>query len=261
MANLDLSTVSPSRQNYKTMSSKYIVMDTEKLANYLLGLTSKGEPIFELRQIINSRSKVAGKGKHIVRLRTIKSYQIDKDTLFPEIVIMNSHDGSCPLRVEMGVFRLVCTNGLVVKSRDLGEIKIRHMGTPEEAAFQIITQFAANAPKFVQAQKQLAERVLNGDEIIDFAKRAAEIRWNREFSADDAKVLLTVERPEDEGNTMWTVMNRVQEKLMTGGVKLSGQKRFAKKITNAGEDVRINSELFELASSYCPSSYCEYEMV
>lgn len=254
--NLDLSTVSPSRQTYKSMSSKYVVMDTEKLANYLLGLTSKGEPIFELRQIINSRSKVAGKGKHIVRLRTIKSYQLDGDTLFPEIVIMNSHDGSCPLRVEMGVFRLVCTNGLVVKSRDLGEIKIRHMGTAEEAAFQIITQFAANAPKFINAQKQLAERVLNDDEIIDFAMKAAEIRWNREFSADDAKVLLEVERPEDEGSTMWTVMNRVQEKLMTGGVKLSGQKRIAKGITNAGEDVRINSELFELATSYC-----EYEMV
>lgn len=254
--NLDLSTVAASRQNYRTMSSRYVVMDTEKLANYLLGLTPKGEPIFELRQIINSRSKVAGKGKHIVRLRTIKSYQLDGDTLFPEIVIMNSHDGSCPLRVEMGVFRLVCTNGLVVKSKDLGEIKIRHMGTPQEAAFQIVTQFVANAPKFINAQQQLAEKVLNDDEIVDFAMKAAQIRWNRTFTAEDAKVLLEVERPEDEGSTMWKVYNVVQSKLMTGGVKLSGQKRFAKGITNAGEDVRINSELFELAASYC-----EYEMM
>lgn len=256
MQNLDLSTVSPARQTYRAMSSKYVVMDTEKLANYLLGLTSKGEPIFELRQIINSRSKIAGKGKHVVRLRTIKSYQLDGDTLFPEIVIMNSHDGSSPLRVEMGVFRLVCTNGLVVKSRDLGEIKIRHMGTAEEAAFQIITQFAANAPKFIEAQKQLAEKVLNDDEIVDFAVKAAEIRWNRAFTKEDAAILLEVNRPEDEGNTMWTVMNRVQEKLLNGDVKLSGQKRHARSITNASEDVRINSELFELATSYC-----EYEMI
>mgnify|MGYP007037476898 CR=1 FL=1 len=46
MSNLNLATVSAKNQTYKQMSSKYVVMDTEKLCNYLLGLTSKGSPVF-----------------------------------------------------------------------------------------------------------------------------------------------------------------------------------------------------------------------
>ena len=256
MSNLNLATVSAKNQTYKQMSSKYVVMDTEKLCNYLLGLTSKGSPVFELRQIINSKSKKAGAGKHIVRLRVTKSYEINGEILYPELLIMNSHDGSCPLRVEMGVYRLVCTNGLVVKSKDFGEIKIRHMGTPEEAAFEIVKQFAGNLPKFAEAQRTLAEKIMSDDEIIDFAMKAAQIRWSKSFTKEDAAILLEVARPEDEGNSAWTVLNRVQEKLLNGGYKLSGQKRTSKSIRRADEDVRINSQLFELAAEYC-----QYEMV
>lgn len=250
MSNLSLATISSNLQTSKTMSAKYVWLDTERLVNKLLSLTSGGEPVFELREIKNTRSKKAGRGKHIVRLRTVKSLILNGDVLFPEIIIMNSYDGSCPLRVEMGVFRLVCTNGLVVKSKDLGEIKIRHIGTPEEAAFDIVKQFASNLPRYAAAQQRLADRVLNDDEIIDFAMKAAQIRWNRTFTADDAKILLQVARPEDDGNTAWVVMNRVQEKLMSGGYQLSGHKRKTKSVTQPAEDVRINSELFELANNY-----------
>lgn len=255
-ANLNLATVSSTLQTSKKMSAKYVWLDTEKLVNYLLGLTSKGEPVFELVDIKNSRGKTAGRGKHIVRLRAVHQYQVGGDWCQPELVIINSYDGSCPLRVEMGIFRLVCTNGMIVKSKDLGELKIRHMGTPEDAVRDIITQFAAKSTTFISAQQRLAETVLTDDQIIEFALKAAQTRWDKKFTEEDAKILLEVARPEDEGNTAWHVMNRIQEKIMAGGYKLTGQKRQAKAIKNASEYVRVNAELFQLASEYC-----EFEMV
>lgn len=254
--NLDLATVSSALQTSKTMSARYVQLDTERIANYLLGLTSKGEPVFELAEIKNSRSKLPGRGKHIVRLRAFHEYEIGGDWCKPEIVIINSYDGSCPLRVEMGIFRLVCTNGMIVKSKDLGELKIRHTGTNEDAVRDIITQFASKSTTFIAAQERLAETILNDEQIVDFALKAAKLRWDNEFTEEDAEILLEVARPEDEGNTAWHVMNRIQEKIMAGGYKLTGQKRQAKAIVNASEYVRVNSELFNLASEYC-----EFEMV
>ena len=47
----------------------------------------------------------------------------------PTVVLLNSHDGSRPINFEMGLFRLVCSNGLMIKDRDFGGFKERHTHT------------------------------------------------------------------------------------------------------------------------------------
>lgn len=254
---LTLDHIRPALQTSKQMSNRYVWMDTTEIVDNLLNLTSKGEPVFELRQIQAKRARKpngAGRGVHLVRLRTNKSFHVDGETLFPEIVIKNSYDGSCPLVVEMGIFRLVCTNGLVIKSKDLGTIKIRHTGTPAEAAYDIVKGFAANLPKLVNVQKKLAETSMNEIQIKEFATRAARIRWDNVSEDADVVEFISATRPEDEGNTLWKVFNIVQEKLINGGVKLSGMRRTGRQVKNANEDLRINQELFELAMEYAQSS-------
>ena len=57
-----------------------------------------------------------------------------------EVVMINSHNGSCSYQLMAGIFRLVCTNGLIVGAR-IAAINIRHMGhTGEEviAALSLI---------------------------------------------------------------------------------------------------------------------------
>lgn len=254
---LTLDQLRPELQTSKQMSKRYVWMDTAAIVENLLSLKSKGEQVFELRSIQGKKSRkaqLAGRGIHIARVKMCKSYEIDGETLFPELVIKNSYDGSCPLIVEMGVFRLVCTNGLTIKSKDLGGIKIRHMGTPWEAVFEIVKGMAAQLPKFVEVQQRLAQKELTNVEIRDFAKKASRIRWEKVSEEAEFEMLLATERPEDEGTNMWKVYNVVQEKLMLGGVKLEGMKRTGRKVSNASEDLRINQELFELALSYCESA-------
>lgn len=254
---LQLSDLNPNLQTSKEMSSRYVWMDTTEIVNNLLSLKSKGEEVFELRSIQGKKTRKAnmvGRGIHLVRIRMKKSYEIDGDTMFPELVIKNSYDGSCPLIVEMGVFRLVCTNGLIVKSKDFGSLKIRHTGTAWDAVFDMVKGMAAALPKMIDMQQKIAAVKLTDIQITEFARKAVNIRWNKVAENADFEMVTEVIRPEDEGNSLWKVFNVVQEKLMLGGIKLDGMKRTGRKVANAAEDLRINQELFELAMEYVNSN-------
>lgn len=250
-----LAQLSPSNCD-KQMSRHYKVYDTQKMAEMLLALTSKGEPVFELRQIQTKKSSrkttSTGRGIHTVKLKTINPFNIGGEMQHPEVVIMNSYDGSSPLKIYCGIFRICCSNGLVIKTKDFGEAKIRHMRTEEDIVMEIATGFAKNASKAINLQQQLVETTLNPIQITNFAKAAAKLRWENISEDCDFEDLIKVERAEDEGNDVWKVYNRIQEKIMKGGIKLEGMKRVAKPIENAAKDIWLNEELFSLAMSFLP---------
>lgn len=88
-------------------------------------------------------------------------------------------------------------------------------------------------------------------QITEFAGKAAMIRFG-ENVAVDLDELLEVERNEDSGNSLWTVFNRVQEKLITGGCsyKMGAKMRKARAVKNFSQDLKINEALWELAEEY-----------
>ncbi len=45
----------------------------------------------------------------------------------PEIILLNSHDGSSSYQMIPGIFRFVCTNGTVC-GNNFGEIRVPHKG-------------------------------------------------------------------------------------------------------------------------------------
>lgn len=254
---IQLSDLNSKLQTSKPMSNRYVCMPTDEMVENLLSLTSKGEQVFELRSIQGKKTRKAnmvGRGIHLVRLRMKKSYEIDGDVLYPELVIKNSYDGSCPLIVEMGVFRLVCTNGLVIKHKDFGSLKIRHTGTAWDAVSDMVRGMAVALPQMIDMQQKIAAVNLTDIQITEFARKAVNIRWNKVAENADFEMVTEAIRPEDEGNSLWKVFNVVQEKLMQGGIKLEGMKRTGRKVANAAEDLRINQELFELAMEYVNSN-------
>jgi hypothetical protein len=62
--------------------------------------------------------------------------------------------------------------------------------------------------------------------------------------------VLKAERVEDEGNDLWAVFNRVQEKIVCGSYVYGSKKRKARSIKNFQQDIKINEQLFELAELY-----------
>lgn len=64
----------------------------------------------------------------------------------PEIILLNSHDGSSSYKMIPGMFRQVCSNGLVAW-KDFGEIRVPHkgdiVGQVIEGAYTVLKTFDA----------------------------------------------------------------------------------------------------------------------
>jgi hypothetical protein len=133
-------------------------------------------------------------------------------------------------------------------------MRIRHMGYSFEELQQTIKQMLERLPLTIEAMNHLAQVELGQEQALDFAKRALETRFKGEMVEVDLEDLLRPTRKEDEAPTLWNIFNTIQEKLINGGftyVNVESTKlRKARKIKNFQQDMKINSELFELAMEY-----------
>jgi hypothetical protein len=150
---------------------------------------------------------------------------------------------------------MVCENGLVVSTQEFTDMKIRHMGYTFEALQEKIREMINQLPLTIESMNKMKQIQLNNEQIIDFAKKAMLTRFDKDTldSVDmDFEKLIEPTRKEDEGNGLWEVFNRIQEKIIDGDFSyvIGVKQRKARKIKNFQQDVKINSELWELAESY-----------
>jgi len=202
--------------------------------------------------------KNAGFQKHLLVFRNndIMIDGKDGDTVFPQVLLTNSSDGKNAFTFRAGLFRLVCSNGLVISTQDFADMKIRHMGYDFEELQKTINTMVEKLPLTVESMNKFKQTQLDEAQIIEFAKKALETR----FSEDEIKrikvdysELVKPTRKEDEGNDLWSVFNVIQEKVIDGGFEYSAgtKTRKARRIKNFNQDLIVNSKLYELASSYC----------
>jgi hypothetical protein len=179
----------------------------------------------------------------------------DGDTVWPQILLTNSHDGKNAFQFQAGLFRLVCENGLVISTQDFEKVKIRHMGYTFEELQTQIRAMVERLPLTVESMNKMKQIELNEEQMVEFATRALQTRFDEKQMKRitiDINQLLAVDRVEDKGNDVWVVFNRIQEKLLNGDFAYGqGSKiRKARKIKNFQQDARVNSELFDLALEY-----------
>ena len=194
--------------------------------------------------------------KHLVKFRNEGVFIADnngKVDSYIEVLLTNSHDGTSVFKFEIGIFRLVCSNGLVVKDTDMGELKIRHMGYNFETLRVLINTMVEKLPDVVGCINKFSETVISDELALEFALKAAQLRFGNNLKELDPNMLLLIERQEDAGMTMWALLNRVQEKLINGGFNYTndrGKSRKARTIKNFSQNIKFNSQLWELADEY-----------
>jgi hypothetical protein len=71
--------------------------------------------------------------RHVVRFRPDYAPTIANQAL-PEVVLLNSHDGSSGFKLWLGMFRMVCANGMIVCNSTLGAVSIPHRSNAVERA-------------------------------------------------------------------------------------------------------------------------------
>jgi hypothetical protein len=197
-----------------------------------------------------------GKGfqKHIIRFQNqnITITGRDGDDVFPELLLTNSHDGKNAFHLRVGLYRLVCSNGLVIADDEFSNVAIRHMGYTFEELRQQVVALIDTLPNLVQKINIFRDTPLTDEQMTEFALKAAQYRWKNQTITIEPADLLAVERGEDNGSDLWAVFNRVQEKLVNGGINYNnGRKtRKVRALKNFTADMTFNGELWELAEEY-----------
>ena len=243
------------KQGSINTSKKFVNIPTYQIVDDMEMLGWKVSDVKEVKA-----RKNVGHQKHLITFRNedVVITGKDGDDVFPQILLTNSSDGKNAFIFRVGLFRLVCTNGLVISTQDFANVKIRHMGYNFSELKNTIHSLVEKLPLTVASMNKFKQIELTEKEILTFAKKAIQARFGEEETKSikiDYKELLNPLRKEDEGSDLWSVFNRVQEKVLNGdfnyttGVKT----RKARKIKNFNQDLLLNSKLFELATQYCPN--------
>ena len=236
------------------VSSKYTHIPTEKVIDDMEQLGWK--PI-EAKEVKARKNSTKGFQKHLLVFRNedVVINGDDGDTVFPQILLTNSHDGKNSFQFQAGLYRMICSNGLVIADAQFEAVKMRHMGYTFEDLQIKIKEMVAKLPLTVESMNKMKETILEETEILSFAREAIATRFNKEELRRievDLKDLTFPIRKEDEGNDVWSVFNVVQEKLLTGdfNYRAGGKVRKAREVKNFKQDMLINKRLFDVALEY-----------
>ena len=168
----------------------------------------------------------------------------------PEVVLINSHDGTRPIQFEMGLFRLVCENGLVVKDKDMGSFRERHTKLTFQEVKNLIDEKVSGLQGVVNTISKWNMIEMTDKQRYQFAVEALALRMGTDRQPEQYEVMdiLNAKRKIDEQPTLWHTYNTVQENLIKGGFQLNN--RQARAIKNPIEDFNINQGLWSLATDY-----------
>ena len=177
-----------------------------------------------------------------------------------EMVLQNAHDGSRAYRIDAGLYRLVCRNGLVVSDTDFAHVAIRHVDVSAEAFAQAAQAVAQNTPRTLETVARWQGVQLPQATRVEFARRAAALRWDADqpvMKLLSPEKLLTPVRYGDAAIDLWTTFNVIQEHLVRGGDRylaytegMGIRRNRTRPVSGLTEGQRLNKLLWNLASEF-----------
>ena len=241
------------------LSKHYSFVPTMNVVNDLRAL---GYEVVDAKQVKARKKSTNGYQKHMITFEHPK-YKVEGKEEYPQILLTNSHDGGNAFTLSAGIFRLVCSNGLVIKTEDYGSARLVHKGYSFEAVQTLVKQFEETVAEVLNKITEMKEVELTKEQQIEFAKKAALLRftaksYNEDNIADVVNIddLLNVDRKEDAGNGLYEVFNRVQESIVQGKYLYAAsgkvndadtKTRKARPIKNFKQSIDVNKKLSELA--------------
>ncbi|EGC1081876.1 DUF945 domain-containing protein, partial [Salmonella enterica] len=184
--------------------------------------------------------------KHLLRLR--RAGQITGQQV-PEIIILNSHDGSSSYQLLPGYFRQVCTNSLVC-GQSFGEIRVPHRGDIAEKVIEGAYDVLGVFDRVEEKREAMQSLQLPPPAQQALAKAALTYRFGEEHQPVTATQILTPRRYEDRKDDLWSVFNRIQENLLKGGLSgrtAKGKRTHTRAVNGIDGDIRLNRALWVMA--------------
>lgn len=237
---------------YGGMSDRYAFVPTSKV---ITALRTEGFEPIEATQSVARKEGKQGYTKHLIKFARVDTQVAKVGDSIAQVCLVNSHDGSSIYELLAGLWRLACSNGLMVSEGDYNSVSVRHsgdiVGAVIDGSFKVI-ESAAQAGERAAQWKAIT---LNPDEAHAFADAALKLRWDgseTHHAPITAERLLMPRREEDRGQDLWTAFNRVQESLVKGGNRgrtATGRRHTTRPVKAIGDNVKLNRALWTLAES------------
>lgn len=244
------------------VSDRYVFASTETIVDDLAklgwGVVDCKQQRANKRSGIRSFHMVAFQNPNIlITKENEKGSQVE---CYPRIILTNSHDGFNSFKFMVGLFRLVCSNGLVIATDKFADINIRHINYTFEELRGVVDKAIAAVTANIEIMQNMQNTVLSDEQKSELAISALKIRnkvkEDEKYTVPQEMIedILTPVRKEDEGDNLWNVFNTLQEKVIKGSYNMfsptNGKKRKARAIKGVAKDLEINQNLFRVASSY-----------
>ncbi|NCD18117.1 MAG: DUF932 domain-containing protein, partial [Actinobacteria bacterium] len=158
-----------------------------------------------------------------------------------------------------GIFRMVCSNGMIAGSVDQA-IRIRHQGADVPGA-------VVNASNQIMSRVNDVQSAIENWQGVTIDARAEEIFQDRVSDIIDPdgsrgvrdlkRYLTRARRQSDTAPTLWNIYNRAQENVMNGMYYIPNNSphrrrglRSARRITSIDANIKFNAALWDLASNF-----------
>ena len=169
-----------------------------------------------------------------------------------EIVLLNSHDGTSSYQMLAGMFRFVCSNGLVCGDT-VADVRVPHKGDVSghviEGAYEVLRGF----DRVKDSRDAMRAITLDEGEAEVFARAALALAYdptdNKPAPITESQILMP-RRFDDRRPDLWSVFNRTQENLTKGGLhgrSANGRRQQTRPVQGIDSDVRLNRALWMLA--------------
>jgi hypothetical protein len=174
----------------------------------------------------------------------------NKNEGFANMYVTNSCNGSSPLNMDFGMYRLVCGNGLV--SKDIvATTKIKHTEGDYNRLPQIIANLENKIHPMFKKFESFKNTTLTSSQLKDLLYNASKIRgFDNITSLAVRSQLLNVHRDEDRGDDLWSIYNRLQENLIKPNMLVGPDGKIISGVNNPLENIKVNQDLYELVEAY-----------
>jgi hypothetical protein len=263
--NQELREIAPSlftEQPHHEVSDKYHFIPTIEVVEQLRDLN--WYPVKASEAGVRDIGK-DGFQQHYVRFQNFKDL-INPDGNVVELLLFNSHDRSKAFSIGAGVYRYICSNGLVIADSVFDSYKIKHLGDRDNDLTNAVAKITQVKPKLLSKISKFESIKLNTQERESFLQSALPLRFPEHLELDNPNELLTPLRAEDMKYDLYTTLNILQEQFLSKSSKIAGYnkdtgRRFtSKEITSISKDVEINKGLWDIAERIASIKDPGYEM-
>ena len=225
------------------MSSKYGFTNTYDI---LLHMHNKGFPVVAVHGGDKKYKKV------LVRMRSI--HHDERDGARPEVIALDSHDGSSRLHLALGAITGVCLNGMIAGDMIYKRSFVHRSPDLMAKVMLELMDIGKYIDKLIQRIRDMRNHKTTFEDRMVLANTVITSRWGDEkdpsFVMDMRQRLLEPRRAEDHEIDMYTVMNVIQENALRGGMSyISNNNRLTnvRPISDVRRNLNINQQLWNSA--------------